>query len=348
MPETIKFGREVGGTTATPSRTIDFQSFFSVKVSDLASLGDRQFAGIHCADDAFGAEKIGLTEQFKAHAADYARKYAQIEFTKKVIRDATKNLAIPENAVVLDLGSGSGNTVIAALDVFPSSSVIAVDLSEELLRILQDYTKTKPEYDNRLFLMCQDACRDTFRHGSIDLVLGAAILHHLIDPSTAIIAALKALKPGGFAIFIEPFENGASILRLAIKEILRANKEQAQPLEPAVEQFLKAIDYDYQVRTGIDKSAPIYKQIDDKWLFTRTYFENCAEAAGASELRIHSINELDYQFTCMIFTLLRVGLERDRDALPQWALDILYEFDCAFSRDLRKDLFLEACVLIRK
>jgi SAM-dependent methyltransferase len=343
VPETIKVG-----TTATPLPKIDFQSFFSLKVSDLASLGDQQYAGIHCADDAFGAEKIGLTEQFKEHAADYARKYAQTEFTKKVIKDATKNLAIPDDAVILDLGSGSGNTVIAALDLFPSSSVIAIDLSEELLRILQDYTRTKPEYSNRLFFMCQDACRDTFRHESIDLVLGAAILHHLIDPSKAIIAALSALKPGGFAIFLEPFENGAAILRLAIKEILRVNKGNSQPLEPAVEQFLKAIDYDYEVRTGTDKSAPIYRQIDDKWLFTRTYFEDCVRAAGASELSIHSINELEDQFTCMIITLLRVGLERERDALPQWALEVLYHFDFAFSRDLRKDLFLEACVLIRK
>jgi len=179
-------------------------------------------------------------------------------------------------------------------------------------------------------------------------VLGGAILHHLIDPSMAILAALRALKPGGFAIFFEPFENGASVLRLAIQEILQANENQAQRLEPAVKNFLKAVDYDYEVRTGTDKSAPIYKKIDDKWLFTRRYFENCAAAAGASDLKIHTINELENQFSCMIKTLLRVGLEREDDALPKWAWNVLSRYDCAFSRNLREDLFLEACIHIRK
>ena len=306
MPQSLKFDKDIA--FMMPSPQLDFQSYFSVPISDLASLGEQKYAGIYCANSAFGAEKIGLTDQFKEHAADYARKYTHVQHTKNVLTEATRNLAIPEQAVILDLGSGSGNTVIAALDLFPSASVIAIDLSEELLRILQEHARTKPEYTNRLFLMCQDACTDNFRHESMDLVLGAAILHHLIDPSQAIIAALRALKPGGSAIFLEPFENGASILRLAIKEILKLNKGHAQPLERPIKEFLKAVDYDYEVRTGTDKSAPIYRQIDDKWLFTRTYFEDCARAVGASDLKIFSINELEYQFSCMIRTLLRVGL----------------------------------------
>ena len=331
-----------------PPQVTDFRSYFSVRVKDLASFGQKHYAGIHCSESAFGAEKLGLTEQFTDKAADYHRKYSGVPYFKELLTCATNGLPIPEKPVILDLGSGSGNTVIAALDLFPSCSVVAIDLSEELLAILRDYTKSKAEYDNRLFLMCQDACTDNFRSESIDLVIGGAILHHLIDPSKAIIAALKALKPNGYAIFFEPFENGASILRLAIQEILKANDGQTQPLEPVVKQFLKAIDYDYEVRTGTDKSAPIYSKIDDKWLFTRTYFERCAAAVGVTDLKIHSIDDPENQYSVHIKILLRVGLERDTDALPEWAWKILSRYDSAFSGDLRKDLYLQACVLIRK
>jgi SAM-dependent methyltransferase len=339
---------KITSMTLMPAQAIDFQSFFSVGVEDLASYGQTRYAGIYCAAGAFGAEKSGLTEQFTDKAADYHRKYSGVPYFKELLTCATNGLLIPEKPVILDLGSGSGNTVIAALDLFPSCSVVAIDLSEELLAILRDYTRSKAEYDNRLFLMCQDACTDTFRHGSIDLVLGGAILHHLIDPSQAIIAALRALKPRGYAIFFEPFENGASILRLAIQEILKVNDGHTQELEPAVKQFLKAIDYDYEVRTGTDKSAPIYRKIDDKWLFTRSYFERCAAVAGATDMKIHSIDEPENQYSVHIKMLLKVGIERDTDALPEWAWNIVARYDSAFSGDLRKDLFLQACVLIRK
>ena len=54
-------------------------------------------------------------------------------------------------------------------------------------------------------MACADAMLDVFVPESFDLVTGAAILHHLIDPSRALVAAHRALKPGGFAMFFEPF-----------------------------------------------------------------------------------------------------------------------------------------------
>jgi SAM-dependent methyltransferase len=348
MPESVSSQQHIGTSATLPSSRADFQSFFSVKIKDLAELGAHTYAGIYCPEDAYGAEKLGLTEQFTDKADEYDRKYFNVDYFKQLVIRATKDLSIPENAVVLDLGSGSGNTVFAALDLFPACFVIATDLSEQLLRILQGHVKTKREYVDRLFLMCQDVSVDTFARESMDLVLGGAILHHLIDPSQAIIAALRALKPGGYAIFFEPFENGASILRLAIKEILKINETHPQRLESEIKTFLKAVDYDYKVRTGTDKSAPIFKKIDDKWLFTRSYFENCAQIAGASDLKIQSLYQGDRTFSFGIEGLLRAGLERKPDALPEWAWNVLREYDTSFSPDLLKDMFVEGCVIIRK
>lgn len=64
-----------------------------------------------------------------------------------------------------------------------------------------------------------------FESGEIDLVVGGAILHHLFDPSKTLKEAYKVLKPGGYAIFYEPFEAGNQIVKLIFERILERNEQ---------------------------------------------------------------------------------------------------------------------------
>ena len=48
--------------------------------------------------------------------------------------------------------------------------------------------------------------------GVADLAVGAAILHHILDPAKVLASCHRALKPGGWAIFFEPFEAGNTIV----------------------------------------------------------------------------------------------------------------------------------------
>lgn len=77
-----------------------------------------------------------------------------------------------------------------------------------------------------------DAMNNYFRPDSFDMVVGGAILHHPLDGTKALAAAYRALKPGGVALFLEPFE-GLAIVRVIFDPFTgRAGREGWLP-EPA-------------------------------------------------------------------------------------------------------------------
>jgi SAM-dependent methyltransferase len=247
--------------------------------------------------------------------------------------------------LIFDIGSGSGNSVFPCLELFQSGRVVATDLSPNLLAIMKQHADARPPLDERLAYVCVDACSDYLRAGAFDLTVGAAILHHLIDPRSAICAARRALRSGGIAIFFEPFENGNAILRLAYTQILDKAASGAD-LSPEVARLVSAIVEDYRVRTGTDKSAEIFQQIDDKWLFTRSYIEQCSKEAGFAECRIYPIHQVEQPFTRQTEVFLRLALAAPIDALPAWGWDILRSYDELFSPELKQDLLIEGAILL--
>ena len=74
---------------------------------------------------------------------------------------------------------------------------------------------------DRCVAVAMDAQKDYVRPASADLVVGSAILHHLVEPAPFVEQAMRILRPGGAAIFFEPFEGGYAILRLICQEIVR-------------------------------------------------------------------------------------------------------------------------------
>src|SRR2546427_13138079 len=53
-----------------------------------------------------------------------------------------------------------------------------------------------------------------------ELAVGAAILHHILEPERVLASCFRALAPGGWAIFFEPFEAGTALLKLTYRRIL--------------------------------------------------------------------------------------------------------------------------------
>ena len=97
----------------------------------LHDLGDRDPAlrGI-LAPDSYDAPRRGVTAQFLEHADDYHRRYANVAHFRVLLDDALSRLDPPLDArVILDIGSGSGNSVIPLLDRFPAAFVVATDIS---------------------------------------------------------------------------------------------------------------------------------------------------------------------------------------------------------------------------
>jgi ubiquinone/menaquinone biosynthesis C-methylase UbiE len=327
------------------------RSFANLVVrGDLVDLGEAEsaLAGVLTPRSELGALKIGITDQFLQQAGTYHERYSAVPYFRALIEEATRGRLTAEPSLILDIGSGSGNSVLPCLDLFPNSRIVATDLSESLLAILRDHV-ADPEIRTRLALVCIDATQCDVVEGSVDMVIGSAILHHLIDPSTCVKQACRALKPGGIAVFFEPFENGNAILRLAYEDILAREPANAeQRLAPEVSNCLRMLIEAFRIQAGTDKTAPIFQRLDDKWLFTRSYFESLASEIGVL-VAIEPLNPSDTPFLLQTQTNLRLALGLtpgdEIAALPNWAWDVLRAIDGTFSPELRRELPIEARVI---
>ena len=98
-----------------------------------------------------------------------------------------------EAAAILDLGTGTGETLAGVLPAPPSARAVGVDESEGMLAVARGRLE---EYD--VTLRVADL-RDPLPAGPFDLVVSALAVHHLDGPGKATLFArvAGALRPGG-------------------------------------------------------------------------------------------------------------------------------------------------------
>ena len=105
---------------------------------------------------------------------------------------------------------------------------------------------------------------------------------------------------------------------------------------------------DYKSRAR-PRSDPSYRDLDDKWMFTRTYFERLRAEQGWSELITYALNvstRRDCATRCS--STCDSARASTEDALPAWAWSVIDETDASVSDDLRRELAQEGAVLLRK
>src|SRR5450432_48133 len=240
------------------------QQRFAEPLLDLGD-DDPRLRGIFTPQSERGAAKTGVTSQFLENAGEYHERYGNVEGFRTLIGRLLGGAAeTGSERFILDIGSGSGNSVIPLLDLYPGAFVVAIEISPQLLVILRDFLEAKPEYRGRFGLVCMDANHDPFRPGAFDLVVGAYILHHIVDPRRVLRACASALRPGGTALFIEPFELGHGVLRIAYRRILADPRRSRRHVQGFA--MLERMIVDHEVRLR-DKSDPIFDVLDDKWYF---------------------------------------------------------------------------------
>jgi SAM-dependent methyltransferase len=108
---------------------------------------------------------------------------------------------------IVDFGCGSGAN--SALLANRDAHVWGIDISEDLLRLARRRLEASGRRGGATFI-AGSAHDLPFPDGSIDLVFGIAILHHL-DLDLVSREVRRVLKPGGRAIFQEPVRNSAAI-----------------------------------------------------------------------------------------------------------------------------------------
>jgi hypothetical protein len=177
-----------------------------------------------------------------------------------------------------------------------------------------------------------------------------------LDVPKTLGSVYKALKKGGVAIFFEPFEAGNAILRMAYQHILeRANSDSlakqlcstsTRPLSAEMTAFLKRriAEFDRRISPDVD----LKKKLDDKWYFTRSYFEKETAELGFSSLRILPNHSTDRPLVGATLTFLRNGMGVSREALPTFAWEILESYESAMSSDLRRDMMTTGTIILTK
>jgi ubiquinone/menaquinone biosynthesis C-methylase UbiE len=250
---------------------------------------------------------------------------------------------------VLDLGSGAGNTIFALHAIYPNARVIATDLSLPLLRILRTTLERQAE-DFVHSIVQMNAEQIIYRDRQFDLVVGGSILHHLFDPRETLRECYRVLKPEGSAVFFEPFEIGYQLITLLFKQLIRMNEyhSDSDRLTGDTVAYFKALCKDHDHRKGDDKSADTYKYVEDKWLFTRGYFEDVARSIGFEKVVIESSTGPGTSFMGEILALLRIGLGADACSLPSWVRDVIDEYDGNFSGGMRRELLFSGSVVFKR
>jgi SAM-dependent methyltransferase len=213
-----------------------------------------------------------------------------------------------------------------------------------MLSILKELISNQDVNKNYVFMQL-NAEEMNFIPSSIDMVIGAAILHHLFTPEKVIEQCYKVLKPGGIAIFFEPFEAGYAVLGLIYKSILKENKSRSRDkLNMLQENYLKNCIYVWGQMKNQDKTNPFFVGVDDKWLFTRRYFGRLIDRYSFKKYDIYPVNKAEKPFS----NLIKVHSSGNNALLPDWVWPIVDEHEDHFSMDLKEDLLTEGTVILIK
>ena len=171
----------------------------------------------------------------------------------------------------LDLGAGTGNITLKLLDNEKVASVVAVDLSKEMLDELDKKVSANPKLKiaNKpadIFLMDDDE--------KYDLIVISSVLHHLPDYFKTIATVLEKLDEGGvFIIFHEP--TGEKSKLISILEWLDSRIFVNLFLKPDIKKVAKSLDHtysDYHVYHKFDL-ARVKKNLEARKDLETIYFK---------------------------------------------------------------------------
>jgi SAM-dependent methyltransferase len=294
-------------------------------------------------------QPVAVTAQFLENAETYHARYYNNDYWKYLVGKALDHSCVDRQASlrVLDIGSGSGNTVFAAAELMPNSVICANDISPQLLQILVGIQDHMPHLTGRIEAYCFDLHKDFFADNTFDLVIGGAILHHMLNPKAALKNTARWLRPGGKILLIEPLEIGGHIMT-AIYLTLSAELELELDVDPRLLLFFKAMCQDYEARFGVPRVKPWTCDLDDKWLFHQSYLR---EMAGEIGLTLEQVVPTDTNMEKVFSNAVRGTLKGAGLAgvpTPERLWEILELFDVGISEDLKKRLTPSGIIILTK
>ena len=324
--------------------TAPLPSLFREPLLDLGKYEDPLFEGVLTPEAELGAPREGVDKMFLENAEEYYAKYQGYEYWRGLVDMMVGLTGVEDVSVVVEFGSGFGNATLPLLHKFPNAIVVATDISPNLLAILRRQLSVHGLSD-RCAPVAMDAQKPYVHDNVADLVFGAAILHHLVDPASFVQRAMEILKPGGVAVFFEPLEGGYAMLRHLGHEVLAEAERRGE--RSTMMKITSDIVESYAPQILRDRYEG-WRDRNDKWVFPRSMLDKIARGAGA-DLRIQPLHPTRGQFRAQFTYLLEEYGKASPAEYPQWAWDIFDRYDNdIFSPEMLTDLAFEGCLVFRK
>lgn len=321
----------------------DFQSMFVHPLLDLGEAEDPAFRGVLSPRPEVGAKREGVNDAFLGQAEDYYKKYQGFDYWRSLIAAAARRVGANDPRLIVEFGCGFGNSTLPMLDLFPHATIVATDISPNLLSILHRLLESRGMTD-RCIAVAMDAHKPYIVPDIADFVLGSAILHHLSEPGQFVAEAMRVLKPGGSAVFFEPFEAGLAILRQACQEVV-AEAARIKYKGPFVD---FAANIARMLEPQVLRRVPNWRDLDDKWAFPRSVLQSIADATN-TDLIVYPIHDNKAQFRRHFTYMIEAYGGLKREDVPNWAWAPFDRFDNeTFSPEMLTDLPIEGCVIFRK
>jgi len=326
-------------------------NFINTPIESLSKYLGYEYNDIYAPLNFLKIEKIGITSQFLEESETYDKMYFSNEWSKYIIQLALNKLDVQYiTPTIFDLGCGSGNSIFACCELFPECTILATDLSYNLLKIAMNHKK-KNYPSSQVYFVAMDGLNVSLIPSSFDIFIGQSILHHLIDITTVFHVAYSSIKPNGCAIFFEPMLSGFVVMTSLFRTLLKINGSiynESEKLNEKIVTFINALINDYTLR-GNAYSKMEHSRItdlDDKWLFTLEHLRTAATDAGFKNIEIVSLFNPP-RYKSQISGLLRF-VEVNFNELPHWVKEIVNIFDESDISCNKNDIFMEVGIICKK
>lgn len=121
--------------------------------------------------------------------------------TEENVTTAINNMQLEPDAVVADIGAGSGYYTFRIAERVPEGKVFAVDIQPEMLAIIRE--KMQQQRVENIALIQGKETDPNLAENSVDMVFMVDVYHELSHPKEMMQKIVTALKPNGRFILLE-------------------------------------------------------------------------------------------------------------------------------------------------